>query len=169
MTDRGDYAAAEIAYRQVLAVPEADLAETKAALLGLARMHRKEGSLTKAAAIYQKYLEEYPGDNRTPDVLLDLGRTLRSMGVYKTAIARFYSVINSTLKLPAEGFDHYQQLAKTAQFEIAETHFLAGDFAARPAVFSPASAAARPHTRRSRARTSWPPTPSNCRVTWTAP
>jgi hypothetical protein len=38
-------------------------------------------------------------------------------------------VINSTLKLPGEGFEHYQVLTKTAQFEIAETHFQAGDFA----------------------------------------
>jgi len=52
------------------------------------------------------------------------------MGVYKLAITRFYNVINSTLKLPtSEGFARYQLLAKTAQFEIAETHFQAGEFA----------------------------------------
>jgi tetratricopeptide (TPR) repeat protein len=60
--------------------------------------------------------------------LLELGRTLRDLGVYKLAIDRFYNVINCTLKLPSEGFDHYQVLAKTAQFEIAETHFMAGEF-----------------------------------------
>jgi tetratricopeptide (TPR) repeat protein len=42
---------------------------------------------------------------------------------------RFYSVLNSTLKLPGEGFERYQVLAKTAQFEIARTHFEAGEFA----------------------------------------
>jgi tetratricopeptide (TPR) repeat protein len=50
------------------------------------------------------------------------------MGAYKMAINRFYSVIDSTLKLQTENFDHYQQLAKTAQFEIAETHFASGNF-----------------------------------------
>ncbi len=45
------------------------------------------------------------------------------------AINRFYSVLNSTLKLPPDAFDHYQLLAKTAQFEIAETHFETGNFA----------------------------------------
>lgn len=129
LTDRGDYDAAEIAYRQVLNNPATPLVDLKSALLGLARMHRKQGALTKAVAIYERYLKDYPGDDRTPDALLDLGRTLRSLGVYKTAISRFYSVINSTLKLPGEGFERYQVLAKTAQFEIAETHFLAGDFA----------------------------------------
>jgi TolA-binding protein len=128
LTDRGDYESAEIAFRQVLSSRTAAPNDTKSALLGLARMHRKQGALTKAAAIYEKFLKEYPGDERTPDALLDLGRTLRSMGSHRLAIARFYSVINSTLKLPSEGFDHYQQLAKTAQFEIAETHFQAGNF-----------------------------------------
>ena len=136
LTDRGDYESAEIAFRQVLADRHAVPAETKTALLGLARMHRRQGTLTKAAAIYEKYLKEYPGDERTPDALLELGRTLRAMGAYRLAIARFYSVINSTLKLPAEGFDHYQQLAKTAQFEIAETHFQAGEFAEAGKFFS---------------------------------
>ena len=129
LTDRGEYESAEIAFRQVMNWPEAPVASVQDALLGLARMHRRQGSLTKAAAIYEKFLKEFPGTERSPDVLLDLGRTHRAMGAHKLAINRFYSVINSTLKLPAEGFEHYQLLAKTAQFEIAETHFLAGEFA----------------------------------------
>lgn len=129
LTDRADYEAAEIAFRQVLKARGAPASATKSALLGLARMHRKQGAHTKAAAIYERFLKEFPDDNRAPDALLDLGRTLRTMGAYRGAIARFYSVINSTLKMPAEGFEHYQLLAKTAQFEIAETHYETGDFA----------------------------------------
>ena len=137
LTDRPDYDAAEIAFRQVLKSPLATPAETKSALLGLARMHRKQGALTKAVAIYERYVKDYPTDERVPDALLDLGRTLRSLGTYKLAITRFYNVINSTLKLPtAEGFDHYQLLAKTAQFEIAETHFQSGDYAEAGKFFS---------------------------------
>lgn len=129
LTDRGDYDAAEIAYRQVLN-GHAPAEATKSALLGLAHMHRKQGYLTKAAAIYEKYLKDYPNDDRVPDALLELGRTLRDMGAPKLAIARFYNVINSTLKLStSSGFEHYQLLAKTAQFEVAETHFQSGDFA----------------------------------------
>lgn len=128
LTDRADYAAAEIAFRQVLN-GHAPLEPTKAALLGLARMHRKQGALTKAAAIYERYIKDYANDDRVPDALLDLGRTLRDMGAPRLAIASFYNVINSTLKLPtSSGFEHYQLLAKTAQFEIAETHFQSGDY-----------------------------------------
>lgn len=129
LADRADYASAEIAFRQVLEAPDVPEKDVKTALLGLAGMYRKQGELTKASAIYERYLQDYPSDERTPDALLELGRTLRDLGVYKRAIARFYNVMNSTLKLPAEGFDRYQVLAKTAQFEIAETHFLAGEFA----------------------------------------
>jgi tetratricopeptide (TPR) repeat protein len=128
LTDRGDYDSAEISYRQVLNAPTVSEQDLKSGLLALAHMHRRKGELTKAIAIYERYLRDYPGDDRTPNALLDLGRALRSLGVYKLAIARFYSVINSTLKLPGEGFDRYQVLAKTAQFEIAETHFQAGEF-----------------------------------------
>lgn len=128
LTEREDYDAAEIAFYQVLNAPKASADDTKSALLGLAHMHRCKGTLTKAVAVYERFLKDFPADERAPDALLNLGRTLRSLGVYKAAIARFYSVINATLKLPGEGFDRYQLLAKTAQFEIAETHFLSGNY-----------------------------------------
>jgi TolA-binding protein len=130
LTDRAqpDYEAAEIAYWQVLNAPTAGVPELKTALLGLAHTHRKAGDFTKAAAIYERFLADYPGEERTPDALLELGRTLRDMGAYKLAIARFYSVINSTLKVSGSNFERYQVLAKTAQFEIAETHFQAGEY-----------------------------------------
>lgn len=128
LTERADYPAAEIAFHQVLKSVSPGPEDTKSALLGLARMHRRQGNLTKAAAIYERFLKDFPGDARTPDALLELGRTLRAMGSYKLSIARFYSVINSTLKMPGEGFEHYQLLARTAQYEIAETHFQSGNF-----------------------------------------
>jgi tetratricopeptide (TPR) repeat protein len=136
LTDRGDYDAAEIAYRRVMN-GDAPIEHTKSALLGLARMHRKKSELTKAAAIYERYLKDYQGDDRIPDALLELGRTLRDMGAPRLAIARFYNVINSTLKLPSNsGFEHYQLLAKTAQFEVAETHFQSGDYVEANKFFS---------------------------------
>lgn len=129
LSAKGDYGTAEIAYRQVLNRPDFTVADQKTALLGMAHMYRRSGALTKAAAIYEKFLKLYPDDVREPDAFLDLGRTLRDMGAYDLAIARFYSVINTTLKLPAQGFDHYILLAKTAQFEIAQTYYEEGDYA----------------------------------------
>jgi len=129
MTERGDYASAEIAFRQVMNAPGVPLPELKTALLGLAHMHRRQGALTKTVAILERFLKDYGGDAQSPSVLLELGRTLRGLGLHRLAINRFYSVLNSTLKLTGTGFEHYQRIAKTAQFEIAQTHFEAGSFA----------------------------------------
>lgn len=131
----GDYASAEIAYRQVLseqATPQQDIE----ALTGLGRTYRKKGDFTKAAAVYEKSLKHFPEDPSLPTIYLELGRTLRALGAYKQAIARFYSVINSTLKLPETGPDLYRQLARTAQFEIAETYFQSGDYTQANRFFS---------------------------------
>ncbi|MDQ5977548.1 MAG: hypothetical protein QG602_520 [Verrucomicrobiota bacterium] len=91
-------------------------------------MYRKQGVFIKSSAVYEKFLKIHSDDPRVPDALLELGRAQRAMGAYKNALNRFYSVINSTLKLSSESYEHYQLLAKTAQFEIAETHFETGNF-----------------------------------------
>jgi len=129
LTERGDFPAAEIAFWQILHNRSYAEPDQRDALLGLARMHRKQGMFTKASAVYEKFLKLYSDDSRVPDALLELGRSQRAMGAYKNAINRFYNVINSTLKLPPESYEHYQLLARTAQFEIAETHFETGNFA----------------------------------------
>lgn len=128
LAGKGDYATAEIAYRQVLQRRDFSVGDQKTALLGLAHMFRQAGAQTKAAAIYEKFIKEFPDDYHIPDAFLDLGRTLRDMGAYNLALTRFYSVINTTLKLPAQGYEHYILLAKTAQFEIAQTYYESGDF-----------------------------------------
>ena len=136
LSQRSDWDAAEIAFRQILKSPRANAGDLANALLGLARVYRRQGSLTKAAAIYERYLKDYPAAAYVPDALLELGRTQRAMGAPQLALARFYNVINSTLKLSSENSDHYQVLAKTAQFEIAETHFQQGNFAEANKFFS---------------------------------
>lgn len=127
MDQRKDYHSAEIAFRQALDKAK-DQDSIKAAMLGLARTHRLEGNFTKAVALYERLLRDNPDDPLQPDILLELGRAQRAMGASKSALASFYSVINSTLKIPTNLFAHYQLLTKTAQFEIAETHFMAGDY-----------------------------------------
>jgi TolA-binding protein len=128
LTERGDYAAAEIAFRRIMNDRNFAGPEQCDALLGLARMYKRQSIFTKSAAVYEKFLKLYADDPRVPDALLELGRTQRAMGAHRNAINRFYNVINSTLKLPPESYEHYQLLAKTAQFEIAETHFETGNF-----------------------------------------
>jgi tetratricopeptide (TPR) repeat protein len=133
--DQGDYASAEIAFMQVLAV-NATTEQDREALLGLGRTYRKKGDFTKASAIYERFIKSFPADPELPSVYLELGRTMRALGAYKQAINRFYSVLNSTLKLPDQGAEVYRQLARTAQFEIAETYFQLGDYEQATRFFS---------------------------------
>ncbi|WP_404424039.1 tetratricopeptide repeat protein [Nibricoccus sp. IMCC34717] len=125
--DAKDFESAEIAYRQLLhsGIPREIQRE---AAVGLARTYRRKGELTKATAVYEKVIKEFPDDAVLPAVYLELGRSQRALGAYKQAITRFYSVINATLKLSDSGADNYRQLARTAQFEIAETYFQSGDY-----------------------------------------
>jgi TolA-binding protein len=124
-----DWASAQLAFQQVLnSGRHTTPAQVRQSLLGLARAYRGDQRLTKACAIYERYIKDHPADEQLPAVYLELGRCLRALGAHRLAIARFYSVLNSTLKLPDEGVDSYRQLARTAQFEIAETYFLSGDY-----------------------------------------
>jgi len=134
-TAQGDYESAEIAYRQILSA-RVTAEQDRDALLGLARMHRRKNELTRAAAIYEKLIKEFPGDALLPVVYLELGRTHRGLGAHRLAIARFYSVINTTLKLTEDGADTYRQLARTAQFEVAETYFVSGNYEEAARFFS---------------------------------
>ena len=133
--DDGDFETALVAYRQLMA-RKLNPVQERSVLLGFARALRKKGDLTKAAAVYEKLLKDYPLEEDAPEIYLELGRTLRALGAYKSAISRFYNVINSTLKLPENGAVRYRQLAKTAQFEIAETHFQAANYQEASRFFS---------------------------------
>lgn len=125
---RQDWASAILAYNQVLvASRSATPSQVRAALLGLARAYRGDLRLTQACAVYERYIKDNPGDEQLPVVYLELGRCLRVLGAHRLAISRFYSVLNTTLKLPEDGTDTYRRLARTAQFEIAETYFQSGD------------------------------------------
>jgi tetratricopeptide (TPR) repeat protein len=131
-----EFPAAELVFQQVLRHAQARSQDKHNALLDLARVYRLEGASTRAVACYEKFLKTFPDDPDVPTVYLDLGRTLRTLGTFRLALSSFYNVINSTMKLPTEGFEQYRTLAKTAQFEIAETHFQEGEFEEASKFFS---------------------------------
>lgn len=127
---------AEIAYEQALNAPAATKDEQRTALLAMARLYRRMDANTRAAACYETYLDKFSDDGNAPQVYLELGRTLRALGAYRLAMARFYSVINSTLRLSEEGVDRYRIIAKTAQYEIAQTYFEEGEYVEASRYFS---------------------------------
>lgn len=133
--EKGDYATSELSFLQVLA-EQATPAQDHEAIIGLARTYRKKGDFTKAGATYERFIKEYPDDPELPIIFLELGRTLRALGAHQQAIARFYSVLNMTLKIPDQGPEQYRQLVRTAQYEIADTYFQIGDYVQANRYFS---------------------------------
>lgn len=120
-----DAEAAIFAAREALKLARGE--EAAPAQLSLARAYRVAGDGVKAVATYEHLLDEFPDWSGAPIALLELGRALRELGAPRLAIARFYSVIQSTLRLPEAETEQYRRLVRTAQFEIAETHFQTGN------------------------------------------
>ena len=60
LTTRGDYDTAEIAFWQILNGPDASPADKKSALLGLAHLHRRQGSPDQSHGHLRKIREGLP-------------------------------------------------------------------------------------------------------------
>jgi TolA-binding protein len=128
MAERRDNDAAETAYIEALNAPTTDEV-TEESLICYADFLRANGKDTRAASIYEKFLATFPGSPRANSVLISLGRTLRDMGAFNLALARFYAILNSTLAVTPENIQRYRDLAQLAKFEIAETYYQQGDYA----------------------------------------
>lgn len=126
-SDEGLHEDARLALYAILELDTTDAEEVQV-FSRLAESYRATEQYTRAAAILEKLMETYPGSPEIPRTLLHLGRIYRDMGVGKLAVARFYAVLNATLKLDHQRLTEYQLLARTAQFEIAETHLRFGRF-----------------------------------------
>jgi tetratricopeptide (TPR) repeat protein len=111
----------------LLAGVDAPLSEKKNALRELAEDYEKRQIHARAIAVYEKMVKIYPDDPGTPELMFRLGVLYRESGVPKLAIARFYMVLNSTLKFGGDDLPAYRSLAQRAQWEIAETFFKTND------------------------------------------
>lgn len=99
------------------------------ALLELAMAVKDAGDLARSQQIYAQYLSRWSNDPLVPEILLREGRIFREMGMNNLALAKFYSVMTSSLVLKNDKLDYYQRLVLSAQTEIAETHFQLGKYA----------------------------------------
>ncbi len=123
-----DPESAEAAYTEVLNLPTSD-AVTEDALLLYARFLRDTRRPTRAAATYEKFLSSFPSSKQASNVLIELGRTLRELGAFNTALARFYAVLNSSLAVLPSDIERYREQTQIAKFEIADTFYQQGDYA----------------------------------------
>jgi tetratricopeptide (TPR) repeat protein len=101
----------------------------KSALFELATVVAEENDLPRAQSIYDQYLVRWPSDIKIPEILLRQGELFRRMGLNDLALGKFYSVMTSALSLKGDQLEYYRNLVLQTQVEIAETHYLAGQFA----------------------------------------
>lgn len=100
----------------------------RAALLELGFVMQEAKEFPKAQQLYSEYVRRYDKDPAVPEVLLRQAYLYREMGVPVLAMSKFYAVISSCLNLKLEETEYYQRLVLRAQAEIAETHFLQGQY-----------------------------------------
>jgi tetratricopeptide (TPR) repeat protein len=125
--DSVDLLAAESHYTEILNSDLPDLRRKKA-LLELADLYHKYNVRPKEAAVYEKYIDTFPRDTMVPEIYMRLGFIYRDIGAFKTALAKFYSVLNSSLAVNRAGIDAYKMLSLRAQMEIADTYYMMGDY-----------------------------------------
>lgn len=100
----------------------------KRAYLKLANMYELAGEPAKMATMYEKFTHEFKEDPRLAQIFMRLGHLYREMGAYQMAISRFYNVLNVTLNIDTTGVESYKEISLQAQLDIAETHFIMGNF-----------------------------------------
>lgn len=124
---RGDLEVAETFYQRLLSL-EIPNAKKQAALLQMADVYEKQHAVAKAITVLEAICELATDDQQMPEFLIRLGDLYRDSGATQTAISRYYSVLNSTLKSSRPGLAQSKDWTQQAQFRIAETYFATGDY-----------------------------------------
>ena len=118
---------AEQFFERMLSV-QIEAEEKRDGMLVIGKIYEEEKLRTKAITAYERFVRTFPKDPALPEVLLSLGRLYRSVGAHQLALDRFYSVLNSVIKISEGGYKEYKSATLVAQFEIAETYFDSGDY-----------------------------------------
>lgn len=120
----------EAARRTLIAILEGDSPADvqEAALLELALVAEEKKEFSRAQQIYNQFLKHFPDSSSGPEVLLRQGLMYREMGAQTLAIAKFYAVGSTALKLNSGNIATYRRLVLQAQTEIANTYYLQGNY-----------------------------------------
>ena len=97
-------------------------------LLALGDIYEQQESPSRMIALYEKFILEFPKDKEIPKMFLKLGCLYRDTGAIKTALSKFYNVLNVALNVPVQELGDYQEISHRAQLEIAETYFSIGAY-----------------------------------------
>lgn len=102
--------------------------ERRKAMLDLAALYERRNNKPKVAAVYEKFIEYLPHDSLVPELYIRLGFLYRELGAFDRALTKFYSVLNASLAIDRSRLEVYRQLSLKAQLEIADTHYMMGEY-----------------------------------------
>ena len=122
-----NFAAAESSFVMVLKANAPDELN-RTAMLEMALMAQENQLPGRAQQIYAQYLERFSDDPSAAEVCLRQGLLYRQMGAPNLALAKFYAVMTTALRLKLDRLDYYQRLVLQAQTEIADTYYLQGKY-----------------------------------------
>ncbi|MSU63809.1 MAG: tetratricopeptide repeat protein [Pedosphaera sp.] len=100
----------------------------RAALFELALVALDEHKHARALQVFAQFINLYPSDPLTIEILLRQGLIYREIGSYNMAVAKFHSVMTSALNLKLDRLEYYQRMVLQAQTEIAETYYTQGKY-----------------------------------------
>jgi TolA-binding protein len=124
--DANDPALAEKLFAQLMRLGAPTSRKRDAMLRMGKQLDEKQKQYAKAIVVYEQFLQNFPNDPESPEILLRLGRLYRNIGANASALNKFYSVLYSSLQL--KNGDEYTDASLRAKMEIAHTHFAAGEY-----------------------------------------
>lgn len=124
--EMGDTALAEKLFDKLMRLG-APTARKRDAILRMGRqLDEQQKEPAKAIVVYEQFLQQFPNDPESPEILLRLGRIYRETGAHASALNKFYSVLYSSLQVKTG--EDYNNASLRAKMEIAHTHFAAGEY-----------------------------------------
>lgn len=133
-TSAEEYDLAEHYYQEALSMPVSK-EKKRDCLIEIGRLYEeKKHKLAKAATVYEQVLQMFPNDAKLPELSLRLGRIYRELGSFKSSINKLYNVLHTSLRVT--NGEEYMALVRQAQYEIAQSHFAAGNYAEAATFFS---------------------------------
>jgi len=130
----GDLALSEKIFNKLIRLG-APAEQKRNAMLAMGRyLEEKQNAPTKAAVIYEQFVNLFPNDPEGPDLFLRLGKIYRENGAFASSLNKFYSVLYSSLQL--KNGEAYVDSSLRAKMEIAHTHFAMGDYKTAAQLYS---------------------------------
>ena len=96
--DANDPALAEKLFAQLMRLGAPTSRKRDAMLRMGKQLDEKQKQYAKAIVVYEQFIQNFPNDPESPEILLRLGRLYRNIGANASALNKFYSVLYTSLQ-----------------------------------------------------------------------